>query len=88
MLDLTFLSELSDDELENLACEAKRESENRKKIAQSNYWDKVIYAINDYFGKGYSIKLKLWCDDFIVNSSNWIIEDEIGVLNFEGESQY
>ena len=88
MLDLTFLSELSDKELENLACEARKESENRKRIEQSEYWTKVVSAIHDYLKKGYSIKLKMWDNDYSVDSFYWVPEDEIGVLNFEGENQY
>lgn len=86
MLDLTFLSELSNDELENLACEAKREAENRRTKEQSEYWYKVVKAIHDYLEKGYSISLKMWCEDFVVNLSDWNLESEIGVLNFEGGS--
>lgn len=88
MLDLTFLSELNDDELENLACEARKESENRKRKEQSEYWNKVVIAIYDYLEKGHSIKLKLWCEDCSVRLSDWNPEEEIGALNFEGKSQY
>lgn len=86
MLDLTFLSELSEDELENIAYEARREVENRKRKEQSMLWNQVMIAIGNYFEKGYSLKLKMWCEDYTVNSSDWYPEEEIGVLNFEGES--
>ena len=86
MLDLTFLSELNDEELENLACEARKESEIRKKAEQSKYWDKVVSAIRDYLEKGYSIKIKTWAEDYTVDLFYYVPEDdEIGVLNFEGE---
>lgn len=86
MLDLTFLLGLSDDELENLAYEARREAENRRRKEQSECWNKIVNAIRDYFEKGYSIELKMWCEDFTVNLSDWNPESEIGVLNFEVES--
>lgn len=86
MLDLTFLSELNDDELEKLAYEASREAENRRTKEQYECWNKVIIAIRDYFEKGYSIDLKMWCEDYTVRLSDWNIESEIGVLNFEGGS--
>lgn len=86
MLDLTFLSELSEDELENIAYEARREVESRKRKEQTLLWNQVVIAIGNYFEKGYPLKLKMWCEDYTVHSSDWYPEDEIGVLNFEGES--
>ena len=86
MLDLTFLSELSDDELEYIAYEARREAEYRRTKEQSECWNKVVNAIRDYLEKGYSIDLKMWCEDFTVNSSDWNPESAIGVLDFERES--
>lgn len=87
MLDLTFLSELNDDELENLACEARRENENRKRKEQSILWDNVINAIGNYLEKGYPLEFKMWMEDYTVKLSDWCPEDEIGVLNFEGKSR-